>query len=94
MAIAVLNGVAGSLSWASSTAVSVLVSGSDIVSATVGGQSSTLNAPAGATTVSAGNGVRDVRVLTSTGELMQASGTSWQNRVGQVLVLAQQTGVR
>lgn len=94
VAIAVLNGVAGSLSWASSTAVSVLVSGSDIVSATVGGQSSTLNAPAGATTVSAGNGVRDVRVLTSTGELMQASGTSWQNRVGQVLVLAQQTGVR
>lgn len=82
------------LAWADPTAVSVLRESDVISNVTIGGQASVLSAPAGATALATGNSVRELRVLTSSGELAQPSGASWQVRASGVRVLAQQTGLR
>lgn len=95
--VANLDGAAASLSWNSSIGVSALTANSDafeVVSANVGGQSTSLNAPSASTAVSVGNGTREIRVLTGNGTLQQAAGTSWQERATQILVLSQQPVVR
>ena len=95
--VANLDGTAQALSWNSSTGVSALTVNGDVfsvVSANIGGQATSLAAPTDSTTVSVGNGTREIRVLTGNGTLQQAAGTSWQERATQIVVLAQQPVVR
>ncbi len=90
------SGAAQSLSWVDPTHLSMLStdSGGTVTTMTIGGQSTTVAAPSGAFALVAGNGVRELWILTESGELLQVSGLSWQSRASGVLTLAQQLGVR
>lgn len=92
--VAEFDGGVRGLAWADPTAVSVLRDTDSIANITIGGQATALSTPVGATSLATGNSVRELRVLTSSGELAQPSGASWQVRASGVRVLAQQTGLR
>lgn len=95
--IAAVPGLGDTVAWADPTTVAVLgtsgASGRALSFIQVGGQVSSLTAPATAVSIAFGNSSRDVRVLDSAGQLLQPSGSTWQVRSAGVRVLATQTGL-
>ncbi|MFM6973916.1 MAG: LpqB family beta-propeller domain-containing protein [Agromyces sp.] len=94
--VAEFDGNATAMNWADSRTVAVLLAGegtSSVLTAVVGGQSSRIDAPIGATYLSVGNGIRELRVLDGDGQVLQSSGSIWQLRKTGVQVLATQLGV-
>lgn len=59
----------------------------------IGGESVDLDAPDAGVQIVGSNSVRDLRALTATGSLSVQRGVGWQERIGQVGLLATQQGI-
>lgn len=97
LVVSEFSGTALSLAWVDPNTIAVLTTEPDentIHFAVVGGQTSHSTAPAGAVSVSAGNGVRELRVRDSSGQVLQPSGASWQVRGTGISVLATVSSLR
>lgn len=64
-----------------------------LVSQQLGGPSQDIDGAPGARALSGGNATRELRLLTSEGELLQRRGLSWQSRIDEVSVLGVPLGL-
>lgn len=88
-------GTTGNLDWVSDSEVALLSHGLGQPKLTVvmiGGQVTEQQAPETAVAITGGNGVRDIRLLDSQGNLWLPAGASWQIAARSVSLLGRSTG--
>ena len=94
--LAVGNGDAVTTTWVDDITVATLTRGSDgsteIVKQVIGGQSEILQGPAGAFSLVAGSGLRQLRALVGEGNLMALRTSAWQAVGSGVSLIATQLG--